>query len=437
MERGGNTMRKLLIIFVVCLLITLSATAVYAAPPPGGPPGLEQAIAVKERHVDALLTIPGVTGAAVGLNPAGQPSVIIFTEKPGISGLPAVLENVPVIVQVSGEFAALKRPPGKGGKGKNNPPSVSIASPLNGATYPSGEDIVFAGAATDKEDGNLTANLEWVIEPGGYTWTGGGFTMNLSDGTYTITASVTDSGGNTGSATIIIKVGVSFELYPYSKWGTPVPIGVSTGHFDITAGTIGARVKDSSGNVYALSNNHVYADENRASIGDNVLQPGPYDGGRNPGDVIGTLSNYIPIKFSRHANNVVDAAIALSSVSQLGNATPVDGYGVPKSDTVPAYVGQWVMKYGRTTGLTSGFVYAIEATVRVNYDSGVARFIHQIIIIPITGSFSLGGDSGSLIVSVDEERQPVGLLFAGNDLFTVANPINYVLEQLGVTIDGE
>ena len=37
----------------------------------------------------------------------------------------------------------------------------------------------------------------------------------------------------------------------------PAPIGVSTGHPAITAGTIGARVKDATRNVYALSNNHV------------------------------------------------------------------------------------------------------------------------------------------------------------------------------------
>ncbi|MHC4440599.1 MAG: fibronectin type III domain-containing protein, partial [Planctomycetota bacterium] len=61
----------------------------------------------------------------------------------------------------------------------------------------------------------------------------------------------------------------------------PVPIGVSTGHFAITAGTIGCRLTDGE-NIYALSNNHVYADENNGIPGlDNVLQPGPYDGGVN------------------------------------------------------------------------------------------------------------------------------------------------------------
>jgi len=51
------------------------------------------------------------------------------------------------------------------------------------------------------------------------------------------------------------------------RWLRPVPIGISTGHPDITAGTIGARVIDGgSGAVFALSNNHVYAIENQAVI---------------------------------------------------------------------------------------------------------------------------------------------------------------------------
>ncbi|MCH8937744.1 MAG: hypothetical protein IIB90_18715, partial [Gemmatimonadetes bacterium] len=48
---------------------------------------------------------------------------------------------------------------------------------------------------------------------------------------------------------------------PTEKFARPVPIGVSTGHPDITAGTIGARVTDGT-NVFALSNNHIYADQN-------------------------------------------------------------------------------------------------------------------------------------------------------------------------------
>ena len=43
---------------------------------------------------------------------------------------------------------------------------------------------------------------------------------------------------------------------PTAWFERPVPIGVSTGHPAITAGTIGCRVTDGT-NVYALSNNHV------------------------------------------------------------------------------------------------------------------------------------------------------------------------------------
>jgi len=221
---------------------------------------------------------------------------------------------------------------------------------------------------------------------------------------------------------------------PTARFPRPVPIGVSTGHPNITAGTISCRVKDALGNVYALSNNHVYADENRALIGDNVLQPGRYDGGVNPADAIGTLAAFAPIEFSTTANNEIDAAIALSSMANLGNATPSNGYGTPKSSIVTAKVRLSVKKYGRTTGQTQGRVYAVNATVNVGYDTGVARFVKQIIVTP--GSFSAGGDSGSLVVTADGNN-PVGLLFAGSTSMTVCNPIDAVLTRFGVTIDGQ
>lgn len=229
---------------------------------------------------------------------------------------------------------------------------------------------------------------------------------------------------------------------PTARFDRPVPIGVSTGHPDITAGTIGCRVTDGI-DVYALSNNHVYANSNNASIGDSVIQPGTYDGGSSPADDIGTLLEYISINFEG-SNNYIDAAIALSSTEALDNATPSDGYGIPKSTPFPYdfnLLNKPVMKYGRTTGLTKGRVYAVGATVSVSYDSGTATFVNQIVISP--GSFSAGGDSGSLVVlegkgkNKEDDRKPVGLLFAGSNLYTIANPIDKVLYLLGVSIDGE
>ena len=217
---------------------------------------------------------------------------------------------------------------------------------------------------------------------------------------------------------------------PTARFDRPVPIGVSTGHPDITAGTIGACVTDGS-DVYALSNTHVYADENLASTGDNVLQPGTYDGGQDPGDAIGTLHAFVNIKFDGSENRV-DAAIALSSASELGTSTPSDGYGTPASTVVTAGVNMEVKKYGRTTGQTNGRVDAINATVNVGYDSGTALYTGQVIIKASGGgSFSSGGDSGSLIVTATGNN-PVALLFAGNNTITVGNPVGEVLAAFNV-----
>ena len=206
-----------------------------------------------------------------------------------------------------------------------------------------------------------------------------------------------------------------------ARFDRPVPIGVSTGHPSITAGTIGARVtKRINGipRVFALSNNHVYADQNQASLGDAVIQPGDFDGGVSPADDIGTLFEFEDIVFSTSANNVIDAAIALSSTAKLGNDTGAGGYGIPLSTTVTATINMSVKKCGRPTECTTGKVSGINAIVNVNYGaSGVARFVGQIVVTP--GSFSAGGDSGSLIVvngkgrDKTDNNKPVALLFAG------------------------
>ncbi|GMQ83154.1 MAG: hypothetical protein BMS9Abin05_2641 [Rhodothermia bacterium] len=229
----------------------------------------------------------------------------------------------------------------------------------------------------------------------------------------------------------------SSEINAAIRFDRPVPIGVSTGHPNITAGTIGARVTDGI-NVYALSNNHIYADRNRASSGDAVTQPGRADAGTTPDDDIGTLFDFVPIDFSGACSNKVDAAIALTSTQELGNETPIDGYGDPGKTVLDQTANLDVMKYARTTGLTFGTISAFNVTVEVNYGvDGIACFTDQLIITP--GDFSAGGDSGALIVANGEgvTNRPVGLLFAGSLSVTVANPIGAVFNALGVSFGAE
>jgi hypothetical protein len=241
---------------------------------------------------------------------------------------------------------------------------------------------------------------------------------------------------------------------PTSRFSRPVPIGVSTGNEgECSAGTIGARLKGGA-DVYALSNNHVYALENTAQSGSPVLQPGLYDTQCtvDAGNAIGTLTVFKPINFNCPSvntcnpsqDNRIDAAIALSSTTDLGNTTPANGYGTPRSAPAPAAVGQLVQKYGRTTSLTKGKVTGINATVIVGYSSGYARFVDQIIVGSTKKPFIKAGDSGSLLVT-DPDANPIGLLFAGSGdgRTAIANRIDAVLDELYwlsgsvLTIDGQ
>jgi hypothetical protein len=211
----------------------------------------------------------------------------------------------------------------------------------------------------------------------------------------------------------------------------PAQPGYSMGHFQITAGTFGAVVRDSCKpcQSYMLSNNHVFANSNAAAFGDPILQPGAFDGGTFPADVVARLTRFVPIFFgSPDRYNLVDAAIATPLDSRLMMASIV-GIGIPKG-TREAEVGMKVTKSGRTTQTTTGEVIDANATVAVNFGaSGIAYFRHQV----ITTNMSQGGDSGSLLLSAEDQRA-VGLLFAGSSVVTIHNHIKNVELALGIEV---
>ncbi len=227
---------------------------------------------------------------------------------------------------------------------------------------------------------------------------------------------------------------------PTEWFERPVPIGVSTGNAgECSAGTIGARVSDGAGEEYALSNNHVYALENSAEIGSEVLQPGRYDTGcvlDSTKNHLGTLSKFSKIEFGKSGENVIDAAIA--ATTSLGTSTPSGGYGAPSSTPVAASVGLGVQKFGRTSALTYGTVAAVNGIATVSYQAGTAIFVGQV-FVESKKPFIKAGDSGSLLVTDDTGASPVGLLFAGSSSgkFAIANPIGAVLSEFGVSVDGK
>jgi hypothetical protein len=182
----------------------------------------------------------------------------------------------------------------------------------------------------------------------------------------------------------------------------------------------------------------VLAASDTGAVGDPVLQPGPADGGTSA-DRVAELAGFVPLRVN--GANLVDAAVAVldDGVEADPSAVP----GGPLSDAVVRVAeidpDDQVEKVGRTTGHTRGRVSAVEVDgVVVQYDGGVRSFDDQIEIEGLTGAFSDGGDSGSVIWR-SADRAPLGLLFAGSALggsagggVTFANALTTVLAALDV-----
>lgn len=229
----------------------------------------------------------------------------------------------------------------------------------------------------------------------------------------------------------------------------PISLGTSGGNINdrtkafCYGGTLGALVQDANGAQYILSNNHVLARTNAAKLGEDIIQPGLIDQSpvcaQDSTDAVADLSHFVPLQFKGKGTiplNTVDAAIAAVRSGAVDLTGRILDIGVISTETLQPTIGMAVKKSGRTTGLTTGSISAMDVTVDVSYGSGkTARFVNQILVTP--GTFIDSGDSGSLMVEdLDPTPHAVGLLFAGSSSFAIANPIDDVLSAFGVTMVG-
>lgn len=152
---------------------------------------------------------------------------------------------------------------------------------------------------------------------------------------------------------------------PQRQRHRPVLGGVSVG-LDLNAvnfrfaGTLGVVVSKSQDpdTLFALSNNHVLADENRVNNGAGVVQPGTLDR-MGSGNRVGTLAGYAALKFDNR-RNWMDAAIAAFQNGTAVNREILQ-IGAPTGSGKPT-LNLLVRKSGRTTGLTEGIVRASRST---------------------------------------------------------------------------
>ncbi len=189
--------------------------------------------------------------------------------------------------------------------------------------------------------------------------------------------------------------------------------GISVGHPDITAGTLGCFVIDKQNNKPAiLSNWHVLSGAT-GRTGDNILQPGKADGGNEAHDIVANLSRSI-------LDADGDAAIAHLKGARpwipIINETHIHLNGVRDS-----VLDEVLTKSGRTTGVTQARVDG-EGVYFVNYQTqpgvferiGIRGF--KLVSVqpdnPNNHELSSGGDSGSVWYNANS-GEAVGLHFAG------------------------
>ncbi|MFY9610890.1 MAG: hypothetical protein WAU45_20055 [Blastocatellia bacterium] len=200
------------------------------------------------------------------------------------------------------------------------------------------------------------------------------------------------------------------------------------------SGTLGSLVQ-ANGTQYILSNNHVLGLAGKATVGDDVSQPGLIDNNCAVATVVADFT------VAPALSSGVDAAIAQLRPGLMNNTGAIEDIGTISSVVKAPAVGLAVTKSGRTTGNTIGSISSISTTVSVRYPKSCGSgggtlftFANQVVINSST--FSAGGDSGSLIVSNNSQscRQPVALLFAGSSTSTIGNPISLVLTRLSTSL---
>ncbi|MGD0097209.1 MAG: hypothetical protein ABSB60_11990 [Terracidiphilus sp.] len=237
---------------------------------------------------------------------------------------------------------------------------------------------------------------------------------------------------------------------------------------DCCSGTLGALVEDASKRQYLLSNNHVLARSDHASVGDAIVQPGLIDNNCSPlGDSASTsqvspvaqLTGWLPLASGLTNADAAIAQVTSRAVDTSGKILEMGGKladgtlaAAPPGISSTGGRGETgsldlkVAKSGRTTGLTCGGVSAIDLDVRVDYflDCAETRpyltktFTHQ---LGLSGNqFSDAGDSGALVVDA-ANAEPVGLYFAGGTDLSgvsqgVATPAPEVLNELGAQLGG-
>jgi hypothetical protein len=336
-----------------------------------------------------------------------------------------------------------------------NTSGVTLALTPATATVVVQQSSAFQATVTGSTNTAVTWQVNGVVNGNATLGTvlGGVYTapMNVpSPASVTLTAIAQADPAITKSALVLV---VSSNPNQAAQ-NVPVKLGTSGGNANDSSvqgnliyccgGTLGSLLQR-NGTYYILSNNHVLARSDSASIGDAITQPDLIDANCSTvgTTTVGNLTQYVNLEA---AGTNVDAAIAQIVSGTVDTSGSILSLGATATGSTPdagpphagngisANIGELVAKSGRSSSLTCSTVDAIEIQTSVSYQKGCntganfsVTYTGQVSVAG--GSFSAAGDSGSLIVD-ENTADPVALLYGGSDTDTVGNPVADVLSAL-------
>jgi hypothetical protein len=152
-------------------------------------PAVQAVIRIQDRNTASLMRTAGVVGTATGLDDAGRIVIKVYSESKLAPGrIPATLEGVPVVEEVSGKIIAMKGPGGGSSHtarqtppiqlGTSGSPSLDIANGFccggtlgslvtkGGAQYILSNSHVLCGDVASGGNGRVSTIGDDVIQPG-------------------------------------------------------------------------------------------------------------------------------------------------------------------------------------------------------------------------------------------------------------------------------
>lgn len=253
----------------------------------------------------------------------------------------------------------------------------------------------------------------------------------------------------------VVESAIPKLLSGFSLRCRPLRGGMSIGIVSTrNGGTGGVCVTRNNGKAYILSCRHVL----NGNIGDAIVQPGLFDGGSAPDDVVGILADFVPLDFGQTTvtlfghtytipnSNYVDAALAqITDGYNVGNREihwigyphplrrcPTNSLG-SRFELLGLMISQRkVCKMGCASGFTIGTViWAFWEGFLSGAAGGNLWFVNQLVVLGQDGPFVVGGDSGALVVDF-ETGTPIGLVVGGNRDQAFVSPIQEVMNRLNI-----